>query len=70
MAKPTSVRFPEPLRERLSARAAAERRTFSNLVVLLSAAALDARGDSMPTEDRWRRDAADDLRGGAGGDRA
>jgi predicted DNA-binding protein len=35
MPKPTSVRLPQPLRERLTAAAVEERRTFSNLLRVL-----------------------------------
>jgi hypothetical protein len=41
MASPTSIRFPEPLREQIARRASVERRTFSNQVVVLLEAALE-----------------------------
>jgi hypothetical protein len=40
---PTSVRFPADLRQQVAERAAAERRTFSNLVVFLVEDGLAAR---------------------------
>lgn len=46
---PTSIRFPPPLRDRIAARAAAERRTFSNQVIVLVETSLTASRDETST---------------------
>jgi CopG-like RHH_1 or ribbon-helix-helix domain, RHH_5 len=48
MINPTSVRVPAALRARLSARATAEGRTLSNLMIVLLDDALAARTATLP----------------------
>ena len=50
MAMPTSIRFPEALRERIIERAEAERRTFSNTVRVLLEDGLAAREEAVVAE--------------------
>ena len=53
---PSSIRFPEPLRTRVEAQAAAERRTFSGQVLLLIESALDARAAVAFTAEQQYRE--------------
>ena len=46
LSTPTTVRLPDPLKQRVAERAAVERRTFSNLLVCLVEDALLERADA------------------------
>lgn len=66
MAAPTSIRFPAHLREQVAERASAERRTFSNEVLLLVETALAAGGDPPEGRARVHEAVGRDLRRGRG----